>query len=283
MPAVSSRGPMPSPAIDLQKITPLFLPHALPPPHAAAPVYYRSRPSLLACGLAPAEALAADMARTGSPSEGRDVGVVFNLPRRSGPTILPASGDIGAQYTPAAGWAQAISYRQRVLDEAELQNAITVALGGDVSVAANGFWATLNIVTTLRLPFLFFIEDNHYGISVPAALQTPGGNIAANLAAFGNLKVLDGDGTYPEEAWQLISTAVGHVRSGEGPCLLRVQVPRLKGHTLIDDQSYKTAKERAAEAARAPLIRLQDFLLKLGVFSTEGWNHLQQEVCAELA
>jgi 2-oxoisovalerate dehydrogenase E1 component len=252
------------------------------PPDAAA-VYYRSRPFMLACGLTPAEALAADMARAGSPSEGRDVGVVFNLPRRGGPTVLPGSGDVGAQYTPAAGWAQAITYRQRVLGEADWHKAISAALGGDGSVAANGFWAALNIATTQRLPMLIFIEDNHYGISVPAALQTPGGNIAANLAAFGNLKLLDGDGTDPEEAWQLISTAVGHVRSGEGPCLLRLQVPRLKGHTLIDDQSYKTAEERAAEAARDPLIRLREYLINRGILSTEDWGLMEQRMGAELA
>ena len=81
-------------------------------PHDAAAVYYRSRPFMLASGLTPAEALAADMARTGSPSEGRDVGVVFNMPRRSRATVLPSSGDVGAQYTPAVGWAQAILYHR---------------------------------------------------------------------------------------------------------------------------------------------------------------------------
>src|SRR3990172_2702142 len=149
-------------------------------PHDAAAVYYRSRPFMLACGLTPAEALAAGMARAGSPSQGRDVGVVFNLPRRNGPTILPSSGDVGAQYTPASGWAQAITYRQSVLGEAGWGNALAAVLGGDGSVAANGFWSALTIVTTLHLPLLFFIEDNQYGISVPSRLQTPGGDIAAN-------------------------------------------------------------------------------------------------------
>ena len=48
--------------------------------HDAATVYYRSRPFMLAAGLTPQEAFAADMALTGSPSEGRDVGVVFSMP-----------------------------------------------------------------------------------------------------------------------------------------------------------------------------------------------------------
>jgi len=64
-------------------------------------------------------------------------------------------------------------------------------------VATNGFWSALTIATTLRLPILFYIEDNGYGISVPGNLQTPGGNIAANLASFANLHIREGDGTEP--------------------------------------------------------------------------------------
>jgi 2-oxoisovalerate dehydrogenase E1 component len=215
-------------------------------PHDAATVYYRSRPFLLACGLTPAESLAAGMGRRGSPSEGRDVGVVFSLPPRrrpfggeaSAPTILPASGDVGAQYTPAAGWAQAIVYHHRSLGEGEWSGALAVALGGDGSVATNGFWSALTIATTLRLPMLFFIEDNAYGLSVPSVLQTPGGDIARNLASFDGLLVLSGSGSEPAATAALIGRAVEHVRR-DGPCLLRLTVPRLAGHTFIDNQSYK--------------------------------------------
>jgi 2-oxoisovalerate dehydrogenase E1 component len=261
----------------------VLLAQTLVHPHDAAAVYYRSRPLLLACGLTAAEALAAGMARMGSPSEGRDVGVVFNLPRRNGPTILPASGDVGAQYTPAAGWAQAIRYRRRILDEADWDGAIAVVTGGDGSVAANGFWSALTMATTLQLPLLFLIEDNRYGISVPGSLQTPSGNIAANLASFGNLQVLDGDGTHPQEACELITSAVAHVRSGEGPCLLHLNVPRLKGHTFIDDQAYKSPEEMAAEAERDPLNRLYAFLTGNGILSAGEWEQLVEHAREEVA
>jgi 2-oxoisovalerate dehydrogenase E1 component len=259
----------------------VLLAQALDRPHDAAAVYYRSRPFLLACGLEPVESLAAGMARQGSPSQGRDVGVVFNLPRRTGPTVLPASGDVGAQYTPAAGWAQAIRYRQQILQEAAWGEAIAVAMGGEGSTAANGFWAALNMVTTLRLPYLFFIEDNHYGLSVPSDLQTPNGDIAANLASFSNLKVLSGDGTHPAQAWELIASAVKHARSGRGACLLRLSVPRLAGHTFIDDQAYKSPEQRAAEAARDPLGQLQAFLIKQGL-PPEQWGELVEQTDQEV-
>ncbi|HMK09840.1 MAG TPA: transketolase C-terminal domain-containing protein [Anaerolineales bacterium] len=233
----------------------LLLARQLTHPHDAATVYYRSRPFLLACGLTMAEALAAGMGRTGSPSEGRDVGVVFSLPPRSGPTILPASGDVGAQYTPAAGWAQAVGYRARSLGQADWSDALAVALGGDGSVATNGFWSALTMATTLQLPMLFFIEDNGYGLSVPSRLQTPGGDIARNLESFEGLLVLQGSGSDLDGTAALIEQAVGHVRR-RGPCLLRLTVPRLSGHTFIDNQAYKSAAEREDEARRDPLAAL---------------------------
>ncbi|MDX1437349.1 MAG: thiamine pyrophosphate-dependent enzyme, partial [Anaerolineales bacterium] len=251
-------------------------------PRDAGGVYYRSRPLMLACGLRPREAFAADMAKIGSPSEGRDVGVVYSMPPRDGPTILPASGDVGAQYTPVAGWAQAITYHRDVLSDNSWEGALAVAHGGDGSVASNGFWSALTIATTLELPMLFFIEDNGYGISVPRQFQTPGGDIAANLDSFANLLILHGSGTEPEEAAYLIHQAVDRVRNGEGPCLLRLQVPRLTGHTFGEDQTaYKTDQEIEADHAQDPLFHLEQFLAGRIDWEAVG-SEVETEVRGEL-
>lgn len=260
----------------------VLLAAALDHPHDGATVYYRSRPFMLASGLTAAEALAAGMALTNSPSEGRDVGVVYNMPARSGPTVLPSSGDVGAQYTPAAGWAQAIRYRAAELGDSGWQGAVAVALGGDGSVAANGFWGALNIVTTLQLPFMFFIEDNNYGLSVPSTYQVPGGNVAANLAAYRNLAVYEIDGSHPQPLWETIHSAVQQVRSGQGPVLLRVCVPRLRGHTFVDNQAYKSDEQRERETQADPLPYLQRFMLERGILDKEGWAALEYQVGAEL-
>lgn len=249
-------------------------------PHDAATVYYRSRPFMLACGLTLTEALSAGMARQHSPSQGRDVGVVYNLPRRNGPTVMPSSGDVGAQYTPAAGWAQAIRYYTNMLHQAEWNGAVAVALGGDGSVAANGFWAALNMAATQDMPMMFFIEDNAYGISVPSNFQNPGGNIAANLACYGCLELFEGDGTDPVNAWETIEAALVRVRSGVGPALVRMSVPRLAGHTFVDNQAYKSTELREEEARRDPLLHLRAYLeLSLPDFN---WENMEREVQIEL-
>ncbi|HYM21365.1 MAG TPA: thiamine pyrophosphate-dependent enzyme [Candidatus Kapabacteria bacterium] len=250
-------------------------------PHDGAAVYYRSRPFVLAQGLTPEESMAASMARSGGVHGGRDIGVVHFLRSRGKATVLPASGDVGAQYSPAIGWAQAVQYYTNVLNDESYRGAIAVALGGDGSVAANGFWAALNAATTQKLPLLFFIENNGYGISVTGDFQTPGANIAKNLASFGNLKIWDGDGTKPEEAEKKISEAVGYVREWNGPALIHLTIPRLEGHSFVDTQSYKSKELLESERANDPLEKLKKHLLGK-VLSPKQWESLEKEVEAEV-
>ncbi len=251
-------------------------------PHDAATIYYRSRPFMLACGLTAVEALAAGMARAAGPSMGRDTGEMYNQPGQGGLTVLPTSGNVGAQYSPAAGWAQSIRYHTQVLEQPEWNGAIAVAMGGEGSVAANGFWAALNIVTTLWYPFLYVIEDNYFGLSVPALCQTPGGDIAANLAHYENLKTIDAQGTEPASTWEAVQEAVSFVRSEGGPCLLRLRVPRLMGHTYVDTQAYKSEAQRADETAHDPLPKLKTYLQEQNILDDAGWKALEQQVDAEL-
>ena len=241
----------------------------------AACGYYRSRPLLLALGVPLADALGSGMGRAGGYSDGRDIGAVFNFPNPGGAHALPMCGGVGAQYTPAAGWAQAIKYKDEELGEGP-GDAIAVVLGGDASCATGGFWSALTIATTQALPMLFFIEDNGFGISVPSEYQTPGKDIAANLASFAGLGILNGDGTEPEEAARLITQAVGHVRARQGPMLLRLTVPRLEGHSAQDTQAYKSEETVKAEWARDPLPKLKAFAPQL------DWDLIETSVDHEV-
>jgi 2-oxoisovalerate dehydrogenase E1 component len=260
----------------------LLISQLLTRPFDAASVYYRSRPFMLGSGLTIEEAFASDMARLGSLSAGRDVGVVFNMERRGRALVLPMAGDVGSQFTPAAGWAQAIRYRVAQLGEEALADSIAVVFSGEGAVATNGFWSALTMATTLELPVLFVVEDNSYAISVKGALQTPGGNIAANLASFANLAIWDGDGCRPGETAALVETAVAHVREGKEAGLLRLTVPRLSGHSSVDNQAYKSEAERAAEWERDPLVALHECLVPAAM-SERAWGELRATVTKEVA
>jgi 2-oxoisovalerate dehydrogenase E1 component len=251
-------------------------------PHDAAGAYYRSRPMLLALGLSIEDALGSPLGRAGGFSDGRDIGVVCNMPGWEGPTVLPMAGDVGSQYTPAAGWAQAIQFHTRSLSEGAWEGSLAVALGGEASVATNGFWSALTMATTLKLPMLFYIEDNGLGISVKGEMQTPAGNIAANLASFQNLFLRDGDGCDPAQAATLIAECVDHVRAGKGPALVHLTVPRLSSHSGPDNQKgYRTDEEIAGDSARDPLPRLRAHLVP-AFMSEKAWAELEAEVARDV-
>src|SRR5262250_1088438 len=83
--------------------------------HDGISLYYRSRPLMLSLGVPLEEAAAGPLARSGAFSGGRDIGVVFNLPGRGGPTVLPACGGVGAQHRDHAAVTDALLHRgQRV-------------------------------------------------------------------------------------------------------------------------------------------------------------------------
>ena len=237
--------------------------------------YYRSRPLLLALGVPLADALGSGMGLAGGYSDGRDIGVVFNYPNPGGAHALPMCGGVGAQYAPAAGWAQAIAYKRKVLEKGP-EDSIALVLGGDASAATGGFWSAVTIATTQQLPLLIYIEDNGYGISVPSEYQTPGKDIAANLASFSGLTIFNGDGTDPGEAAKLILAAVQHVRGKRAPALLRLTVPRLEGHSAQDTQAYKSEAEIEAEWKRDPLPKLKAHCARVQI-GGEQWADLERE------
>jgi len=251
-------------------------------PHDGVSGYYRSRPLLLTLGLSVTDALKSGLGRGGGISDGRDIGVVFNMPSSGGATVLPMAGGVGTQYTTTAGWAHAIRYHSETLKDASYAGSIAVVLGGDGSVATNGFWAALNIATTRKLPMLFFIEDNGYGLSVPSTVQTPGGNIAKNLGGFGGLRLLDADSADPAGTAEAVAKALAHVRAGDGPVMLRLVMPRLSGHSGQDTQAYKSSDLIEQERRQDPLISLKSFLVPR-VISVAEWSELEREAAEIVA
>jgi len=259
----------------------IVLAHFLSHPHDAVSAYYRSRPLLLSLGLSLVDAFAGPLGRSGGYSDGRDIGVVCNRPSSGGATVLPMAGDVGSQYTPAAGWAAAIKYHREVLADTAYERAISVVFGGEGSVATNGFWSALTMATTEELPLLFFIEDNGFAISVPSTKQTPGGDIVENLRSFRNLRLWAGDGTKPAETALLIEQAMLFVREEQKPGLIKLRVPRLRGHSGQDTQTYKDKALLDDEQSRDPLTELRQYLVPT-IMSEQDWKEMERTVLAEV-
>ena len=231
-------------------------------PHDGATVYYRSRPLMLGVGLSPFEAFASNMHKLEGVSGGRDIGVVFNHRQQGGVTVLPASGDVGAQFTPAVGWAQAVQYRAESMGQEEYRGAVALAHAGDGATATNGFWSAINIAAPRKLPYVLLIEDNRYALSVPWRYQTLAQSVVENLQGFRGLNIQSVEGSDIPALYAALSAAIAAARAGDGAQMVHVKVPRLTGHNWQDPAAYKTPDEKEEDQRRDPLSRLADWLVQ---------------------
>ena len=114
---------------------------------------------------------------------------------------------------------------------------------------------------------LFLVEDNGYAISVPVECQTAGGSISRLVAGFPDLFRVEVDGMrFRRVATRRMARPSSGAARAEGPALVHAHVIRPYSHSLSDDERlYRTEAERAAEAARDPLIRFPEQLVAEGL------------------
>src|SRR4030095_13351017 len=145
------------------------------------------------------------------------------------------------------------------------------------------FWESLNTACTRCVPVLYLVEDNGYAISVPVEVQTPGGDVSRLVESFPGLRVFRCDGTDYLASYRTMREAVAHVRARKGAAFVHATVIRPYSHSLSDDeQLYKTAAEREAEARRDPLARMRFFLTSEGLATDADLADLQTSVDREV-
>ena len=124
-------------------------------------------------------------------------------------------------------------------------------LGGDASVATNGFWSALTIATTQKLPMLFYIEDNGYGISVPSTSRRRAATSPRTWRPSATCR--SSPATAPSRrGGALIAQAVAHVRGGKGPALLRLPC---RGSRATPSRTPRPTRPRRLSRRRGRAIR----------------------------
>ena len=237
--------------------------------------YYRDRTLCLMLGVTAEQMLLQAVgAASDTASGGRQMPSHWSAP---GLHIVTGSSPTGTQFVQAAGCAQASRYLAPDSDE------VTLVCAGEGATSEGEFWESLNAACLERLPLVFLIEDNGYAISVPVEKQTPGGNIANLLSGFADLARYEVDGADVLASYRALADAAARARGGGGPALVLAHVTRPYSHSLSDDERlYKTRAERAAEAARDPVIRFPEWLIDNGILDRQGLQLIGHEVELEI-
>ncbi len=249
--------------------------------------YYRDRALCLTLGVTPLDMLLQAVGAKDDPaSHGRQMPSHWSSRSLH---IVSGGSPTGTQCLQAVGVAEAgLLYQQiEAIPERELQfNADEVVFCslGDGATSEGEFWESLNTASQKRLPVVYVVEDNGYAISVPVEAQTPGGDISRLVERFPHLKVLRVDGCDFVASHAALTEAVTWARERQGPALVHAKVTRPYSHSLSDDERlYKTAAERADEAARDPLTRMRAFLRAEGLATEDDLAGMLAEVDREIA
>src|SRR5438034_5160461 len=225
--------------------------------------FYRDRALVLGRGVS-SQQLAIDyFAKAKGESHGRQMPSHYSCAEKH---IWSVPTPTGSQLLPACGIAWGIK-----LDG---KNAVVVATVGDAATRQGDFYEAICFAKEKKLPLLFVVEDNGYGISSPTRKINPR---ALDVVQPNDWRELDGANV--GEMYELTAKALAHIRAGKGPVFFWVMMERLSSHTSSDDQKlYRSAEELQALEKCDPLKRWKDQLIKEGAITAEEFAKIDNEI-----
>jgi len=177
---------------------------------------------------------------------------------------LPISVPIASQLLHAAGIGYEIKYNKK--DE------VVFAFVGDGGTSEGDFHEAINFAGVWKVPVIFIIQNNQYGISTPTRMQTASESLAIKAVAYG-VKGIKVDGNDYFAMYKAVEESVKACKNGEGPVLIEAVTYRKGAHTTSDDPTkYRTKEEEQQWESKDPLRRL-----KLYLEAKKLWSEKEEE------
>ena len=205
------------------------------------------------------------LGKEGGFTKGRDRTFHFGtLPHR----IVGMISHLGAMLPVADGLALAAQLR----GEARVAAAFT----GDGSTSEGDFHEALNLAAVWKLPVLFIVENNQYGLSTPTSEQYACKDIADKAVGYGiEGRVVDGNDLLA--VCDAVAEAAGRARKGGGPTLLEFKTFRMRGHEEASGTAYVPKKLFEEWAQKDPVARFAKHLIDRGVLTKEKAAEIRAE------
>ena len=179
--------------------------------------YYRDLATCVAAGLTPEEILLNGMSKaTDVASGGRHMSNHFAKPEIG---IQNVSSCVSNHAQHAAGLARAIKTYGK--------DALVFCSVGESSTSEGYFFEAVNGASREKLPVVFVVQDNGYGISVPKHDQTANEYASDNFRGIANVKVIRCDGLDVFDSFRAMREAVAFVRSGAGCAIVHAVCVRI--------------------------------------------------------
>jgi 2-oxoisovalerate dehydrogenase E1 component len=225
--------------------------------------YYRDRGLVLGRGMTTRQLGLEYFAKRNTGSGGRQMPShysdaelhIWSVPTPTGSQLLPACG---------IAWGIKLDGKSNLV----------VTTVGDAATRQGDFYEAICFAKEKKLPLLFLVEDNAYGISMPTRKTNP---LALNVLHPDDWRQIDGQDV--QHVYDATAEAFEKIRAGGGPFFFWIKMERLSSHTSSDDQKlYRTAEELGALEKFDPLKCWKDRLVQEAVISAEEYAKLDNEI-----
>jgi 2-oxoisovalerate dehydrogenase E1 component len=206
------------------------------------------------------------MGKQGGYTKGRDRTFHFGLPEKR---IVGMISHLGAMWPVACGLGLAAQLRGEPF--------VALALLGEGATREGDFHEALSLAAVWKLPVIFVVENNGYGLSTPTAEALPIERLADAAAGYGMPgETVDGNDVLA--VIEAVQQAAGRARQGEGPTLLEMKTFRMRGHEEASGTKYVPPALFEAWAPKDPIDRFSQYLLSEGVMTPEEQDAVRREL-----
>ena len=229
---------------------------------------YRDHAHMLVCGMDSKGIMAELTGRIDGYSRGKG-GSMHMFSRDEG--FFGGHGIVGAGASIGTGLGFSHKYKK--------DGGVAIAYMGDGASNQGQVAECYNMAALWKLPVLFVIENNKYGMGTSVSRSSAG-----ELYRRGEGYGIPGeqiDGMDVFEVQKAARQALDYIRSGNGPYILEVMTYRYRGHSMSDPAKYRTKEEvKAVKDERDPIANVKEKMLKDGGVSEEDIKLIDKEIKA---
>ncbi|MFM7399312.1 MAG: thiamine pyrophosphate-dependent enzyme [Bacteroidota bacterium] len=198
-------------------------------------------------------------------TKGRDRSFHFGALEHS---IVGMISHLGPQLSLAAGVAMAHKLGE--------EGKVSLAFTGEGATSQGEFHEALNVASVWKLPVIFLIENNGYGLSTRPNEQYACKDLVDRAAGYG-MRSAKIDGNNILEVYSTISKIAAELRENPEPFLLECVTFRMRGHEEASGTKYVPKELMDEWAKKDPIENYEKWLLKEGVLSGEVRDSIHEK------
>ena len=232
---------------------------------------YRDHGHMIACDMDPKGVMAELTGRKDGYSKGKG-GSMHMFSREKG--FFGGHGIVAAQVPIGTGLAFSHKYN-------ETKN-VCITYFGDGAANQGQVYEAYNIASLWKLPVIFVIENNKYGMGTSVNRSSAGDNLSDRGKAYGiKSEIVDGMDVIAVRDSAI--RAMEYCRSGKGPYILEMKTYRYRGHSMSDPAKYRTRDEvDKIRKTSDPIENIKELLIKHGT-NEEMIKEIDTQIKATIA